>query len=385
MPIWIIEPRDPLIVRDGRPFGPDPGVRATSLAFPFPSTTTGAARNRFGLDDGGRFDHSRINAVKHLSVRGPLLVELDDEEHLSWFAPAPADALLVGEVGQTVVYPLRPLALSEDTATSLGAGRHPVGLAERVREKPSGNSPQFWTWAHFEQWLHTPQQHSIVPAELGIKGLLRDVRTHVSISDQGLTASEGALFQTMGLTFVGSDRQRLALAIHTDEPFPYFSGGLAPLAGERRLVTWRPSNALFPECPPAVRAAIVRNGTCRALLLTPAFFANGSQPNPLLIPRHGVTPKLIAACITRPQVVSGWDMQQHRPKPTRRLTPAGAVFFLALEGDEAARAAWVDAHWMACVGDEADGFDACREGFGLLALGSWDGQLVEMGGRNARS
>jgi hypothetical protein len=28
---WIIEPRDPLIVRDGRPFGPNPSAQAISL------------------------------------------------------------------------------------------------------------------------------------------------------------------------------------------------------------------------------------------------------------------------------------------------------------------------------------------------------------------
>ena len=39
MTIWLVEPRDPLIVREGRPFGPDPGAWATSLPFPFPSTT----------------------------------------------------------------------------------------------------------------------------------------------------------------------------------------------------------------------------------------------------------------------------------------------------------------------------------------------------------
>ena len=53
MTIWIIEPHDPLIVRDGRPFGPNPGVQATSLTFPFPSTTTGGVRTRAGLNSYG--------------------------------------------------------------------------------------------------------------------------------------------------------------------------------------------------------------------------------------------------------------------------------------------------------------------------------------------
>ena len=74
---WIIEPRDPLIVRDGRPFGPTPGARAASLSFPFPSTTTGVVRTRAGLGPDGKFDTAQIERVKQIAVRGPLLVELN--------------------------------------------------------------------------------------------------------------------------------------------------------------------------------------------------------------------------------------------------------------------------------------------------------------------
>ncbi len=31
MEIWLIEPHDPLIVRDGKPFGPNSGARASTL------------------------------------------------------------------------------------------------------------------------------------------------------------------------------------------------------------------------------------------------------------------------------------------------------------------------------------------------------------------
>src|SRR5438105_1620121 len=94
---WIIEPHDPLIVRDGRPFGPDPSARAVSLAFPFPSTTTGGVRTRSGLKTDGTFDVAQINRVKQIKVRGPLLVQLaqNDDKIEQWLVPAPADALLL--------------------------------------------------------------------------------------------------------------------------------------------------------------------------------------------------------------------------------------------------------------------------------------------------
>jgi len=387
MPTWIIEPRDPLIVRDGRPFNADPGVRAASVPFPFPSTTTGGVRQRAGLDQEGRFDKRRIAEVKALAVRGPLLVEIDADDTLHWYAPAPADALLLGGAheGRVKIHCLAPLVPTAGSATSLPPDLLPVGLVQRTKGKPSSDAPQFWYWKQFEAWLTAPADQICAPDELGLKGLPRDTRTHVSIADNARTASEGALFQTIGLVFTDKERRRLGLGVVTATAFHHFEGGLAPLAGERRLVTWRQREEPLPACPPALRTAIVAHGACRVVLLTPAFFADGSRPGPLLAPSHGVTPRLLAGCVPRAQVVSGWDLERGQPKPTRRLAPAGSVYFLTLEGTADARAAWVDAHWMACVSDEREEFSAGRDGFGLLALGVWDGKLRQMGDADARS
>lgn len=70
MELWIIEPRDPLIARDGRPFGPYPGARARPLNFPFPSTIAGGLRTRAGQDQSGRFEAKNIPAVKQIGIRG---------------------------------------------------------------------------------------------------------------------------------------------------------------------------------------------------------------------------------------------------------------------------------------------------------------------------
>ncbi len=107
MSIWIIEPHDPLIFRDGRPFGPTPGAQAESLPFPFPSTTTGGVRTRAGSNKDGIFDLDAegIRALKNLSVRGPLLIQLapDDKDidWNNWLIPAPSDALLIAPEEQT--------------------------------------------------------------------------------------------------------------------------------------------------------------------------------------------------------------------------------------------------------------------------------------------
>lgn len=130
----LIEPRDPLIARDGRPFTNSPGARARSLSFPLPQTLAGVYRTRRGLGEGLHFPEE---AEKTLAwgIRGPLLAE---EEQGEWrlLVPRPLDALRLGET----VHPLRPLKVPEGAGTSLPQGLTPVGLP---RPHPKGKASPF--------------------------------------------------------------------------------------------------------------------------------------------------------------------------------------------------------------------------------------------------
>jgi CRISPR-associated protein Cmr3 len=86
---------------------------------------------------------------------------------------------------------------------------------------------------------------------------------------------------------------------------------------------------------------------------------------------------VLAACVARPSVVSGWDLAadngpgnpKGRPKPTRRLAPMGSVYFLELKGNPEDRRQWCEETWLACVSDDVQDR---RDGFGLAALGIWE-------------
>lgn len=400
MPTWTIEPRDPLIVRDGRPFGPTPGARAVSLAFPFPSTTTGGVRTRAGLGADGRFVETTetINRVKGIGVRGPLLVELDTADTaVCWLAPAPADALLLERENTDgtktpMCKRLHPLKVEGQVQTN-GPVRpqrpdgSPSGVLQLVGpqhydpSKPLTGAPRFWYWKKLETWLLTPQDQAPVdPVELGHDGPQQEQRMHVGIQRDTQTALEGALFQTRGLEFTGKHRQRLALAVASDTPFEHFDQGLAPLGGERRLMHWQPladgATDLFAgTCPEKIAAQILEQHACRLVLLTPAYFEQGFYPTTLL--GDPVVESLHAVAVGRPQVVSGWDFEQQRPKHTRRLAPAGSVYFLKLRKDASREAIqqWIVSIWMQCVSDAPqDQLD----GFGLAVLGTWSGEAMKM-------
>lgn len=384
MSVWIIEPRDPLIVRDGRPFGLIPGARASSLPFPFPSTTTGALRTQIGLDNQGVFQKSQAQTLKKVEVRGPLLVALEGEhESVTWYAPAPADAVVLeGNAPERIRrVPLTPLERSLDTESDLTAAHATskmalVGMTRSDPSKPVSRPPAFWSWGAFESWLIAPTvdpEEGVSPADIGIEGLVREQRTHVRISPETQTASEGALFQTQGLEFSTRARDRLGLAVATGETL---HPGLIQFGGEGRLATWRRCSAQFPKWPEGLKDTIAAQKACRVVLLTPAHFEAGFVPTWLCQSRHSVTPQIDAIALTRFQVVSGWDYERRRPKPTRRLAPAGSVFFLRLnEAKEDDIMAWLDTIWMRNVSDgEQDRLD----GFGLAAVGVWNGRRQQM-------
>ena len=386
---WIIEPHDPLIVRDGRPFGPNPSAQAISLSFPFPSTTTGGARSRAGLNLDGTFDLSQIGRVKQIKVRGPLLVQLSQsgENIEEWLVPAPADALLLEWKKKDHVWrkPLVPLALypgAEFNGTHDSTALMLVGSVRPNLRKPSIETPLYWHWKTFEQWLLKPVEGEQPLAALGHGGPLHEHRLHVSMNPETLTAKTGALFETSGLEFVApgagletrlSGAQRLALTVVVDrKEASTLRSGLASLGGERRMVSWRRSDHHLPECHPDLLKTIMNKKACRVVLLTPACFKEGYRPTWLLEPREGVEPKLQAIAIQRPQAVSGWKLEPPPgPKPTRRLAPAGTVFFLSLKGEDKAIEKWVKDLWMQCISDDVEDRN---DGFGLAVFGSWSGK-----------
>ncbi len=395
MTVWIIEPQDPLIVRDGRPFHATPGARARSLPFPFPSTTAGGVRTRAGQGEDGLFNVSEENiaAVKKIIVRGPLLVEQNDAGEWKFLVPSPADALvfdeeeengeLCAEVVSGIGIPdtkierkwLRPLTMpagaNSDKPEDLD---YLIGLPNPDSRKPSKNAPAFWHWDKFADWLNNPAAETapLSAADLGHDGPQPDRRIHVGIDPDKFTSLDGALFATSGLTFWHQSQaekltavNKLALAVDVKNQGKLtIDNGFAPLGGERRLMNWqKKENNTLPVIPPKLIETIENNdGCCRLILLTPAYFKAGWRPD------FGKGVELLATAVSNPVVVSGWDFEKRKPKPTKRLAPAGSVYFVKVSGDVEQ---WVNSRWLRSLSDDDE---LEKAGFGLTAVGVWDGK-----------
>ena len=396
MTIWILEPRDSLIFRDGRPFSAvssSIGSHARSLPFVPPSTVAGAVRTRSGSNDEGLFIGSPSELLKK-EILGPLLVNWQTDT-FTFLAPAPADALMLENKDTKLhqLYRLHPLKKLGES--DLASEYLLVGLLKDDENKDKGKPrgmPRYWHWEMFEEWLkdkpfglgeknaqsETKLYHDIQPKDLGIANLTQDIRTHVKIQPESQTGDDGMLFGTYGLEFIHNPKEGLSsasnLGIFVQTTADNLSEGAGYLGGEGRIVHWRKTNLNFPNCPDEVKTSIenksVEKSFCRLILLTPAYFKKGYLPT-WLCNLEGVTATVKAVACERPVTLSGWDYKGRQPKATKRYVPAGAVYFLELEGTPESREKWLEAIWMKNVSDDEQ---SRRDGFGLAALGVWDGE-----------
>lgn len=381
-----LTPRDPLIARDGRPFGAGQGHRMRSLNWPYPSVLAGALRTLLGKMNGGDFSSENLlSALKRLRVAGPLL-----QANQELYFPAPADLIVWEdeERQQRIVMPLRPDLNAK--GCDLPEGLVPVSVTQDV--KPA-STPAFWSKPQMCCWLlnasgrdfpASPTPEKTTPGSGYLPTPEKEERTHVKIDPRAGAAEESFLFMTVGLDLsVKCSAQPLTLAARIDgaeafaEQLPTLDT-LHPFGGERRLVHWRSCESTAWDAPQTLRDALRSEPRVRLVLATSAIFTHGWRPGWLndrfegSPPASNVRLKLVSACVGRWQPISGWSLEQGQvgPKAIRRLAPAGSVyFFTVVEGNAATL---VDQHWLRSVSDDQQDQ---RDGFGLALWGKWDAAL----------
>ena len=371
MTTHLLRTQDGWAFRDGRPNQGSNGSR--SLPIGHPSTFAGAARTLHGSNAEGVWVGDADEMMK-MPVHGPILMR---EAAASWepLFPSPCDAIW-NEVDDAMrsksILALAPLDVSPDIVTSLKEGLCLVGLttkqANEAKGKPPKDAPAWWSWPDMEKWLkgQTPLAETVV--NQGFKTPAADLRHGVGIGDAWV-AKEGALFRVERRIFrqgesLGSQRE-LALSVRVESDLSNRTGRLG---GKGQMTRWEIGQK-WPDCPAAVLDGVITREmtVVRVILATGAIFKNGALPSRLLEEEQtGVKVKLIAAKVDRPQTISGWDYKTNKPKSTRRLAPAGSVYWLELSGSAEARKSWVASHWLQPVSDARQD---CLDGFGLALIG----------------
>ena len=215
-------------------------------------------------------------------------------------------------------------------------------LAEPRRSKPL---PGHWlTSEGWQQYLDG--HHEIDPRHLVPNNDLWRLDTRIGIALDPLKrrAADGALFTSQGIVFRKRKHDRNAGA-----PDPGAGGDVGFLAGvsgatlPEEALTLRfggdgraaDATRVDVHTPEADYDGIAAARGCRLILTTPGLFEGGWKPTgvtgdgrDLHFDLHGVRARVVCAAVPRPEVVSGFDLAERRPKPAQRAAPAGSVYWL---------------------------------------------------------
>ncbi len=372
----IIDARDPIVARDGRPFGGAvPGGRMKGVDWLYPSVLTGSVRTLCGKLAGGSFDDGVVSALKRIEVAGPLPLG-----PRGLFLPAPKD-ILKREGDTQQCFALRPATASKGWS-DLPGDLEPATLPDTAEGdfKPSP-LPPFWSSAKMAEWLANPVGTGFeAPAVNGSGEYLaapeRDERFHVSLDPATGVAAEGQLFKTVAFSLKEGTTLSARLRFDSNSQFAKHLTALKAihsLGGERRLAEFRVTSSHVWNCPSTASAALDNAKLVRMVLASPAVFAHGWRPAWLdekfegSPPGSSVVLKLVSACVERWKPISGWSLERGSvgPKRIRRLVPAGSVYFFDVLAGKAGALA---ERWLEPVSDvEQDR----RDGFGMAVWGVW--------------
>jgi len=372
--------RDPIVSRDGRPFGANSGNRMKSVGWPLPSVVAGSLRTLLGKRAGRDFTKEVAEELLTVEVAGALTI-VDETLYL----PAPHDCVVHPEKGALRVSPVP----TEGYCNWPDQGLEPVMLTEKQAEadfKP-GDSPAWWPLDSYVDWL---VGNELILDSRFLAAPTPELRTHVQLLPETGSAEEGRLFTTSALPL--SHLRRFGAGAQEDLAKRFAAIALAAratasgwmsdvlkgldtlhtLGGERRLVHWAEKSGVSWACPDRIKELLETTDRIRMILATPAIFSQGWKPGWLGTGLSGKPPgsetalKLVGVCIPRWRAVSGWSLAvPSGPKPVRRMVPAGGVYFFEVQGGSAAE---LLSGWLRPVSDlEQDR----RDGFGLAVWGTW--------------
>lgn len=399
-----LTPHDPLVARDGRPFGVGQGNRMRGMAWPLPSVVAGSFRTALvkgslGLD----FSENMPQRLMQIAVAGVFPILMNNGNPQEMYLPAPSDAVAEPSddgTGIKAVHPVIPPKTMVGGCDLPRNGLLPVMLSETQANKDfkPADVPAWWPVSQYAEWI-VGKKVSFCSAFL--HSPIQETRDHVCLDADRGAAAEGQIFSTAGLNLSYLPRfgvnnrdgkisfaDRFAeIALSTRIDIPDSEAELKikhdfeiwhPLGGERRLVHWNNlGDNGFWNCPTAVGKALENATQIRMVLTTPAIFRDGWKPGWLNDQLAGspqgsdIKLKLVGVTNGRWKAVSGWSLantkdQPRGPKPIRRMVPAGSVYFFKCErpGDAAPLAQ----QWLQSVSDDQQ---ERRDGFGLAAWGTW--------------
>lgn len=369
-------PVDVLMLRGNRLFGG--GVHGESVMPPWPSVFAGALASR-ALADAGRVGDITRQPDRAQAI---LAETLGEDFALTALAlargeevlfPLPSD--LIALEGPELVR-LTPRALGGKFPGVAMSGELPAApvLGSPTRKKPLGG--QWITAAGLAEHLagRQPDPSCLVPAACLWE---TDPRLGIALDAGSRTAAESQIYTTDAIV-LRSDVRFVATFAGKELP----QEGLVRLGGDGRGARIEPCGAHLANTLVTLGQSQSAWRGFRMILATPGLFPHGWMPPSVdrasrRFEIHGLTAELVAASVPRHEVVSGWDLANHAPKPARKVAPAGSChWFRVMEGDTAALASLRENGLWSLMEENSENTARRREGFNRVWFGAWQTEEI---------
>ncbi|PIE66300.1 MAG: hypothetical protein CSA26_01265 [Desulfobacterales bacterium] len=349
---YIIFSSEALVFRDGRPFGDNAQLHGGLLRWPHPGTVLGMFRSHIGFARGDDYftcknNKENIEKIKNIGLQR-MIPMWQEEGSKAWklLFPAPADVMITLDKQNKKKLVLNPLSyntLKKGEGVNLPWKNWLLPFSN-IKEKPVKEPPTLWHEEQFLSWLEKGEKQSLPAEELGLFWPDEEYRLHTAVDNKARTVLDGQLFSSRGIRLeaktekdclgrygIGVDLE--GLEVNDNPEGTYFLGGDRKIAHIKRLAT------RFPPLPSWTKDSA---RYLRLVLITPGNFGDWAPswliPNreePLInwktFPGSTLQLRLVSAIIQRWQPVSGWDMENRKPKATTRLVPAGSIYIVELK------------------------------------------------------
>lgn len=328
---WIfIQAHDVWMFRDSKPFTAQQTFNAKSQFPPNPQTIQGVIRSHYLESKGvnwaeyahGTADSSLYSAVGsagtknkqyapsmgNLHIQGPYIARRGDKNQLEMLIPAPLD-LMYHAIDKK--YALLSLAPKANFVTGgIFNGWRPL-------QAPKDYKHQEGVWlsqSQFADYLNgkIPTGDLIPQCEL----FTTEDRIGLGL-DYGRRANRDEhLYRAKFIR----PHDEVGILVHVNSVMFNSPTGYVRVGGESRSGRY----SVVSFTPPKHATT---TGNLKVVLLTPAYFSEGWQPQNGDWSGWVGQGKLVSAVIGKPLAISGWDVANNRPKPLRHYVPAGSVYY----------------------------------------------------------
>ena len=388
--MWVLlEAEDVLLFRDSRPFTAGEDFRAEGLFPPLPPPIVGAIRScllapklrerNLTFRDLAREEKLQdvrdalgtTDTLGALHLAGPLACSYMPGEYAPepWFA-LPADML--GDHVPRLRDDLPLPGIRKPLPNGMGQGHMATLPRDSSRDAAETDEDD-------RAWLTETAMRGY------LTGAAQVTRAALPVTEEIRTGIQRSAANTVETgRFYSAQMQRpewgregaVGLLLRADLPCGYaLTPQFVPLGGEGRSAFLRPCEAFdLPLDGAETRQAITEQifgdgGRFRLYLATPGVFGSGLVPS--CFPG-----KLLGVASGKPVPLGAWDMAANTPRPLRRATPAGTVYFGQLYENtrEAATRLLEEFHLRTALQAQdalAEAQYRAQMGFGLTLVGAW--------------